>query len=264
MKSLQRTHRLIYRTSAVVLLAAGTAFGADESETTRTTQGAGASQLQQHDANRAGEDKARLHDRTSQSHDSSAHSQHGQSSSMKVADAKSFIQEAMAGNAAEVALAEVAERRAQNVQVKQFASMLRQEHRQANEQLRSIAQAHGVSSTASLEPKHQQILNKLQQANGAEFDKAYMTEMLKDHHKDIRKYQQAAQQLKESDVKQYAQSTLPKLQKHLEHARQAALAVGIDQQTISSFTRDSSAATGGTQDRIEIDSGGDSSKENKD
>jgi len=160
-----------------------------------------------------------------------------------------FIKEAMQGNAAEVALAEVAERKAQNAEVKQFAEHIRKDHTEANQKLQPIAQKHGISESASLDAKHQKTLDKFQQLSGDQFDQEYAKEMLKDHQKDIAKYQKVSKQAEDTEVKQYAQETLPKLREHLAHAEKVAKTVGIDQETISSFTKEIPEGVGGTSDR---------------
>ena len=174
-------------------------------------------------------------------------------------DTKSFLKEAYAGNAAEVKLAEVAETKSDNAQVKQFASTLKQDHQQANEKLQPIAQAHGVTVSDTLDPKDQKAVDRLQKLSGSDFDKEYTKAMLKDHKKDIGEYEKAAAQIKEADVKQYAQDTLPTLQEHLKDGQQAAQAAGVDPATISSILKEKSpGGMGGTGDESEHQSGTDS------
>jgi putative membrane protein len=171
------------------------------------------------------------------------------------ADATSFLNEAIEGNSSEIALAEIAQRKAQNSQVKQLASMIHKDHEKANKQLKPIAQAHGVSINETLDSKDHSTLERFQKLSGTEFDKAYVTDMLKDHQKDIGKYQTAARTLQETDLKNYAQNTLPTLQKHLQHAKQAAQAIGMDQSAISSIINKTPGAVGGTSDNTEIQTG---------
>lgn len=171
--------------------------------------------------------------------------------------AKSFIKDASEGNQAEIALANLAEQKSQNSDIKQLAQMIRDDHQQAQQKLETIAQAHGV--TLDQKPgwmdRHEQ--NKLEKLSGAEFDKEYATQMLSDHAKDINKFQKAAQDVQESDVKQYAQDCLSKLQAHMQHAETAAQAVGVDQNTISSYTKkvSSGGAMGGTSDKFDTSRG---------
>jgi putative membrane protein len=180
--------------------------------------------------------------------------EHGDRSTQPLT-AQAFLKAAAEGNAAEIALADVAERKAQNPEVKQLATLIRKDHQQAAEQLQPVAQAHGVVTSQTLDAKHQKIVDRFQQMSAVKFDQEYTKDMLKDHVKDISKYEKAAQQIKETDVQQYAQNTLPTLRQHLQHAQQAALAAGVDQATISSILRKSSDSMGGTSDEQEEQSG---------
>jgi len=228
---------------ALTLLTSGALSAAEPSYETPagnpTTQGSGGARLSGNSESLGSESK----------------SAQSSSSEMKPLTAKSFLKEAVEGNSAEVALAEVAARKAQNPQVKQLAQMLQKDHQQANQQLQPIAQAHGVSVNQPLESKHQKKLERFQKLSGSEFDKEYTKDMLKDHQKDISKYERAAQQIQEADVQQYAQTTLPKLRQHLQHAEQAALAAGIDQSTITSILKQSPESMGGTSEQQEKQSG---------
>jgi putative membrane protein len=168
--------------------------------------------------------------------------------------ASTFVREAAMGNAAEVALAEVAARKGQNAELKQFAEHIRKDHTEANTKLQPIAQKHGVSISQSLDAKHQKKLEKLQQTSGAEFDKEYATEMLRDHQKDIAKYQKCSTHAEDAELKSYATEMLPKLRQHLQHAQQVAKAVGVDQETITSLSKEIPEGVGGTSDREESDS----------
>src|SRR3954468_22207709 len=59
--------------------------------------------------------------------------------------ARSFIKEASQGNQSEIALAQLAQQKAQNSEVKDLAQMIQKDHQQAQEKLQTIAQAHGVT-----------------------------------------------------------------------------------------------------------------------
>jgi uncharacterized protein (DUF305 family) len=91
-------------------------------------------------------------------------------------------------------------------------------------------------------------------AAGPEFDKKFATDMLKDHQKAISKFEKAASKLQEADVKQYAETMLPKLREHLQKAETVARQVGVDQSTISSYTK-TSGGLGGTSDTQESTTG---------
>lgn len=175
--------------------------------------------------------------------------------------ASSFIKEASEGNQAEIALANLAEQKSQNSEIKQLAQMIREDHQQAQQKLQTIAQAHGVTLDQTPTWTQRRAQNKLEKLNGAEFDQTYAKDMLEDHAKDINKFQKAAQDLEESDVKEYAQECVSKMQTHLQHAESAAKAVGVDQKTISSYTEKvSGGSMGGTVDKSETMQGTDASR----
>ena len=49
---------------------------------------------------------------------------------------------------------------------------------------------------------------------GAEFDRAYMHEMVEDHDTDVKKFRQEAEHANDADLKAFAQKTLPVLEQH--------------------------------------------------
>jgi putative membrane protein len=158
--------------------------------------------------------------------------------------AKEFIKEAAQGNSAEVALSELAQSKSINSEVKQLAQMMITDHQQANQKLQAVAEARGVAFDQSLDRMSQHEVNHLQKAPEGDFDKDYTRIMLKDHVKAIKMFQSAANEVKETDVQEYAQNTLPKLREHLRHAEEAARAVGLDDATVNSIVKD--VPTGGT------------------
>jgi putative membrane protein len=60
----------------------------------------------------------------------------------------------------------------------------------------------------------------LSNLSGSEFDKQYMSMMVKDHQEDVNKFQKASNTLADTDIKAFAAKTLPVLQTHLDKAQQ--------------------------------------------
>jgi putative membrane protein len=165
--------------------------------------------------------------------------------------AKSFIKEAYHDNEMEIEMGGLGATKAQNAELKSFAQQIQKDHTQANRDLEPLAQKYGVD----LEPKHEHGVSKFEKENsGVEFDKKFATDMLKDHQKAISKFEKAASKLQEADVKQYAENMLPKLREHLQKAETVARQVGVDQSTISSYTK-TSGGLGGTSDTQESTTG---------
>lgn len=167
--------------------------------------------------------------------------------------AKSFIKEAFRDNEMEVEMGGIGASKAQNADLKSFAQLIQKDHTQANKELEPLAQKYGVELEQSKLREH--TVNKFEkETSGAEFDKKFATEMLKDHQKAISKFEKAAAKLQEADVKQYAENMLPKLREHLQKAETVARQVGVDQSTISSYTK-TSGGLGGTSDTQESTTG---------
>lgn len=129
-------------------------------------------------------------------------------------DAK-FAVAAYGGGLAEVELAQLAQEKAQNQQVKDFAGMMIKDHTDANVQLKQIADAHKVVMPAGISAKAQKLKAELSAKSGADFDKAYVDAMVDDHQKDIETFDQALNVIKYPDLQTYARQTLPVLKKHL-------------------------------------------------
>jgi putative membrane protein len=163
----------------------------------------------------------------------------------------SFVKEASAGNQSEIALAQIAQQKAQNPEIKNLAQMLQQDHQKAQEKLQTIAQTHGMTLDQSPGWTQKRAQSKLEKLSGAEFDQQYAKDMLEDHVTDIKKFQKASQNVEDTDVKQYAQECLPTLQTHLQHAESAAKSAGVDESTIASITKSLPAGVGGTGENQE-------------
>jgi putative membrane protein len=127
---------------------------------------------------------------------------------------KSFAKEAALGGMAEVELGKLAQQNAQNDDVKQFGARMVQDHSDANQQLMTVLTAKDFSVPQQLDEKHRRTMDKLSKMRGAEFDRAYMREMVEDHDTDVKKFRQQATHGNDTDLKGFAQKTLPVLEQH--------------------------------------------------
>ncbi len=122
---------------------------------------------------------------------------------------------------AEVQLGKLAETHASSDAVKNFGKRMVTDHSKANDQLKSLAAQENVTLPANLNSKDQAALDRLSRLNGAEFDRAYMKDMVRDHRTDIAEFQREADHGTDPNMKQFASSTLPTLQEHLRLAQDA-------------------------------------------
>ena len=136
-----------------------------------------------------------------------------------------FLKEAAAGNLAEVKLGELAEQRAASDSVKQFGKRMATDHQKAYDELKQIASQKGVAVPTALDRSQQRLYDRLSKLSGAEFDRAYMKEMVKDHDKDVKEFQKEADAGKDPDIRAWAAKTLPTLKEHQGQAKQVMASV---------------------------------------
>lgn len=134
---------------------------------------------------------------------------------------KKFLKRAAVGGMAEVELGQLAQQRGSSDSVKQFGQQMVQDHSKANDELKQIAMSKGVELPTSLDAKSQRTLAKLQKLSGAEFDKAYIDDMVSDHKDDIADFKKESRSGQDSDTKAFASKTLPTLESHLQMAEKA-------------------------------------------
>lgn len=149
----------------------------------------------------------------------------GSNKMMKSSDVK-FATEAAQGGMAEVQLGQLASQKGTNADVKSFGQLMVDDHTKANDQLKSIASQENMTIPTSLDAKDSALMMKLQNESGAKFDKDYIDAMVKDHEKDIKEFQKEANSGKDPQLKNFASTTLPTLQTHLQKAKAAQSSLG--------------------------------------
>ena len=138
---------------------------------------------------------------------------------------KTFVQKAAVGGIAEVEMGKMAQQKASNDQVKQFGSRMVEDHSRANDELKKIASGKGIALPTELDAKHKAKMDKMQKLSGAQFDRAYMDDMVADHKEDVAEFKKQASSGKDSDLKAFAAKTLPTLADHLKMAQSTDAAV---------------------------------------
>ena len=137
---------------------------------------------------------------------------------MAAADRK-FVMEAARGGLAEVELGKLAAEKGSADAVKQFGKRMADDHAKAAAELKDFADKKGMTLPADLDPKHRQLRDRLAKLTGADFDRAYANEMVKDHKKDVADFKREAKGAKDPDLKAWAGKTLPTLEDHLKAAQ---------------------------------------------
>src|SRR5690349_19870457 len=131
-------------------------------------------------------------------------------------DDKKFVKDATMGSMTEVELGKLASEKASSDAVKEFGKKMVEDHGKATEELKKAAAQAKVSVPDSLDSKHQSRIDRLSKLSGADFDRAYIKELLKDHQRDVKDFQDEAQTGTDPAVRTIAAKLLPTLQQHLD------------------------------------------------
>ncbi len=155
----------------------------------------------------------------SQSHMGKTASTTGSNARLDMAD-KRFVMKAAKGGLAEVEFGRLATEKATDPDVKQFGQKMVDDHSKANDELKTVAQQKGITLPTELDAKDKRTRDHLAKLSGEAFDRAYMSTMVKDHVTDVSEFRKEAKSGKDSDVKSFADKTLPTLEDHLKLARE--------------------------------------------
>ena len=157
-------------------------------------------------------------DRSGSAH--GADSAHGTDSANRMMKGENmFATKAAIGGMAEVKLAELAKDKASSADVKAFAQRMHDDHSKANDELKQIASHKGITLPTDLDAKHQAMYDRLSKLSGADFDRAYMRDMVADHKEDVSEFKKEAERGTDPELKAFAAKTLPTLQEHLQLAQ---------------------------------------------
>jgi putative membrane protein len=132
---------------------------------------------------------------------------------------KEFMTKAAQGGMAEVMLGQMASSKGTSPDVKNFGNRMVSDHGKANDELKQLAQNKGLTLPSDTDKEHKEAADKLSKANGKDFDKAYISNMVEDHEKDVKEFEKQSKDAKDADLKAWVTKTLPTLQDHLKMAK---------------------------------------------
>jgi putative membrane protein len=130
-----------------------------------------------------------------------------------------FIEKLAQHSMAEIELGKLAEKNGSSEEVKKFGRQLVEDHTKAQEDVKKLAQAKGIDLPAELDRGHKRTLDSLQKKTGADFDRDFVRDMVKDHRSDVKDVQKEARDAKDPEVKALAAKLEPVMEKHLDMAR---------------------------------------------
>ena len=132
---------------------------------------------------------------------------------------RKFMETVARDNLAAAQAGKLAQSRSSSEQVKKLGQMMEDDHGKANEDLQKIAESRSVTLPGHPDGSQEKLLRKLQGKSGAEFDKLFVKEAVKDHEKAQKLFEKTQKDAQDPDVKAFAERSLPAITAHLDMAR---------------------------------------------
>ncbi|WP_194776370.1 DUF4142 domain-containing protein [Pararhodonellum marinum] len=130
-----------------------------------------------------------------------------------------FLMDAAEMQMEEISLGKLAQQKSNTPHVKELGKMMEEDHTKTLEELKVLAQSKSVAIPTTLTEDSRDALKKLEDKTGNDFDKAY-SDMMVDHHEDaVDKFEKAASDAEDPQIKAWASEKLPGMKTHLRHAK---------------------------------------------
>jgi putative membrane protein len=164
----------------------------------------------------------------------------GAATAMSRGDQK-MLEHLAQANMAEIKTGELALKKSQNAEVKQFAQKMVDEHGAALKEVQQLADAKGMKMPNDVDTKHKAAAAAMEKLDGDKFDKAYMKQGGVSDHKNTHKLVQDIQaKAKDTDLKALAAKLQPTIDQHLQMAQ------GIKEKKADSKSGSSQAGSSGS------------------
>lgn len=141
---------------------------------------------------------------------------------------EAFAKMAAEGGLAEVKLGQLAEEKGTSQAVQEFGKRMVTDHSKADDELKATAANDKITLPTEISANDKDVYNRLLKLSGAEFDRAYARDMVRDHSADIAEFRQEARNGKDASIKSFASQTLPTLEEHLKLAHQMLSSVSSE------------------------------------
>ncbi len=140
---------------------------------------------------------------------------------------KMFVHKAAEGGLDEVQLGQLATQKSNNPDVKAFGQKMVDDHTMLNNNMKPIADKLGVMVPDHLNKKDQATYDQLSALSGDAFDKAYVTDMVEDHRKDLREFKHESMTAADPQLKDATTSGSEVIAGHLKMANDLAKELGV-------------------------------------
>jgi len=131
-----------------------------------------------------------------------------------------FVKKVAMSDLYEVKAGKIASEKGQSEAVKAFGRNMVEAHSKMSEELKGIALSEKlkVKLSAELDDKHRKMIDDLNAANGADFDRIYAKQQIRAHVKAAKLFDAYAEEGNNAALKQFAANALPAIKRHREEA----------------------------------------------
>lgn len=126
-----------------------------------------------------------------------------------------FVANAVAGNYAEIKMAEIAKTKSSNTEVQAIAAMLVDDHTAVLNELKDFASKHGISIPVEEKDDAKDKIADLEKQDAKDFDKKWCNTLVDKHEKTIKDFESNWEKTDDSTLKEWINQTLPHLKTHL-------------------------------------------------
>lgn len=143
--------------------------------------------------------------------------------------AQDFVTKASTANQFEIDAATLALQKSQNADIRELAETIKADHEIAGRKLAEVVKtSHSKDKTVrpdlkmatGLDKKHEDIIENLQAASESDFDEDYLESQAIAHREAVSLFAAYAKNGKDVELKNFANETLPTLQRHLNHVKE--------------------------------------------
>lgn len=132
-------------------------------------------------------------------------------------DAVNFFKGASLSSIMEVEFAKIAEQKAKNQSVKNFAEMMKTDHTKVFNEMKKLATEKKILLPITMEPTGTDSLKQLETLSGSEFDQKYMRLVISNHEASIKNFERGADN-RDLAVNKFAAGKIEILKSHLNSA----------------------------------------------
>jgi len=127
---------------------------------------------------------------------------------------------AAAAHLADLDMARIAKMHSKNGAVKSYAGLILKEHQESLQDLTKLMRQKNVAQPQTFDGDMKQDIDRMASLSGSEFDREFINMMVTGHQKTLDLFRSVSFTAHDTDVQDYVDATIPKLDKHLRKAQE--------------------------------------------